>query len=666
MKLFSRFSRFSRLSRFSRFVFGAALGSFLAAANPAFSQNWIRHPLLSAGGTNWIITAIACSADGGTIVAAAYNGPVWVSTDLGATWQVTSLAYNSWSGVTCSADGRKMTAVSGEFNTITWNTFTIYTSSDSGASWTPRSSPTAPDIVNAFSGVAGSADGTRLVALVSAKYDPTHPTNTVPWDGGIYLSTDSGASWQVGGTGGTNNFSWAAVASSADGNTLAGLSVTNQRPPTPPFRVLLLSRDAGASWNRANLPKFFLTSIAISADGSKLVVGATDTGGTTGDHLFTSADSGATWTDQAGAPQGKFGGLFWKSVASSADGTKLVLGSNGGGLYTSADSGVTWQQNFPGAWNAVASSADGRELVALNNDIIYTLQPPLFAKISATPQRVHTGDSIQVVVTVINNDTKSVTNVSLAGVITVAGSGGVSPAGSAGPTLMALLAPGATASFTNLYTATNYGTVNFTASATCTGVGGVVTSPLTTSGNVTIVPNGDLLIKRALDPPNNYAGAGVFQTIPIPPQIKTNFVVNTSDISTFQVQIQNNDLSTQTFTLYLNSSGNPVWKQTFLLSGADVTAQLETPNGLTLPAMAPNSSLVLTVSAQDTNAAPGDLNGAVITLGLASDPTVTLDAVEAVTQTIPDGDLLIKRDAGRSNLEQDFRLAWRSGITRGL
>ena len=60
---------------------------------------------------------------------------------------------------------------------------------------------------------------------------------------------------------------------------------------------------------------------------------------------------------------------LWCSVASSADGTKLVAAACGGYLYTSGDSGATWMQTGTslGAqnWASVASSSNGTKLVAV-------------------------------------------------------------------------------------------------------------------------------------------------------------------------------------------------------------------------------------------------------------------------------------------------------------
>jgi hypothetical protein len=72
----------------------------------------------------------------------------------------------------------------------------IYTSTDSGVSWTAR----ATDLV--WWGLASSADGSRLVALESG--------------GQAYVSTDAGATWTAYGA----NLDWSSVASSADGSRL--------------------------------------------------------------------------------------------------------------------------------------------------------------------------------------------------------------------------------------------------------------------------------------------------------------------------------------------------------------------------------------------------------------------------------------------------------------
>jgi hypothetical protein len=85
-----------------------------------------------------------------------------------------------------------------------------------------------------------------------------------------------------------------------------------------------------------------------------------------------------TWTAQtSGLP----GSAHWGSVASSADGTHLVAVVDGGQIYTSANSGATWtaQAGAPStSWLSVASSSDGTHLVAVvDGGQIYTGVLPL-------------------------------------------------------------------------------------------------------------------------------------------------------------------------------------------------------------------------------------------------------------------------------------------------
>ena len=132
---------------------------------------------------------------------------------------------------------------------------------------------------------------------------------------------------------------------------------------TPSFT--LATDQLGTTWTPRELIHSEWRTIASSADGTKLVAG-------NGYHGYTSSDSGATWIAPAGAPAG-----VWRSVASSADGTRLVAAVAFGiadPLYTSSDSGATWTARAPaGVWSAVASSADGSKLAAvIRGGRIYT------------------------------------------------------------------------------------------------------------------------------------------------------------------------------------------------------------------------------------------------------------------------------------------------------
>jgi hypothetical protein len=229
---------------------------------------------------------LASSADG-TVLAgtsASMGSGILVSTNSGVTWALANVPAGSWNSIACSADGSKMVAVMGttvDTSSGTTGVGAIYTSADSGATWTQTSAPTNVD----WCGVASSADGTKLAAVPYLR-------------GQIWTSTNSGVAWIQ--TSSPVAY-WYSIASSSDGTKLAAGGTFG----------FYISTDSGVTWTPTSGPSGQdSTSIACSADGTKLVVAGT--GG-----IYISINSGATWT-QPNAPK-----FDWQSAASSADGTKL-------------------------------------------------------------------------------------------------------------------------------------------------------------------------------------------------------------------------------------------------------------------------------------------------------------------------------------------------------
>jgi len=117
----------------------------------------------------------------------------------------------------------------------------------------------------------------------------------------------------------------------------------------------------------------------MSDDGQKL---AAVVGGTIGDgrHIYTSSNSGKTWTDRSTAGSGISGNKNWTSVAMSSDGSKLAAVATThtavGRIYTSTDKGASWARRTSGGnrgWQSIAVSSNGDKLAAVaNNGHIYT------------------------------------------------------------------------------------------------------------------------------------------------------------------------------------------------------------------------------------------------------------------------------------------------------
>lgn len=152
-------------------------------------------------------------------------------------------------------------------------------------------------------------------------------------DSYLYVSTNSGLTWSIGGS---PSRSWTSVASSADGTKLMAAASGG----------IYTSTNFGSTWTATTASNINWSSIACSADGNQLI--------TSGSATYISTNFGYDW--RMASPQtGK--------VASSANGTRLVIAGNS--MFTSSDSGATWISNSaPQLWTSIASSADGSELVA--------------------------------------------------------------------------------------------------------------------------------------------------------------------------------------------------------------------------------------------------------------------------------------------------------------
>jgi hypothetical protein len=304
-------------------VSASGAGGWILAQNAG--QSILYGNLLSNIGDSWTPRessrnwkAIASSSDGSKLVAVVNGGHIFTSTNYGVAWtDRATLGNQNWTSVASSGDGNKLLAAASSG---------LYTSTNSGATWTLRQGPSS------WTGVASSLDGQKLVAVAGA---------------GITTSTNGGVAW----TPRLLTPNWSAVASSANGSNLVA-AVQNG--------LIYTSTNSGISWvSRENNRNWI--SVASSSDGTRLVAAAF------GDLLYTSSNSGTNWTANLVAQN-------WTSVASSADGARLAAAGDGI-VFISTDSGMAWlpRDTLPVfGWQAIASSGDGSTLaVAGANTVIY-------------------------------------------------------------------------------------------------------------------------------------------------------------------------------------------------------------------------------------------------------------------------------------------------------
>jgi hypothetical protein len=239
----------------------------------------------------------------------------------------------------------------------------VYIFDWSGTAWVQRGSVVeAPDkaLLDAFgASVALSADG-AILAVGASAWEGASGTNR----GGVYIFDWSGTAWVQRGSvieaaDAANNAAFgASVALSADGAILAvGANEWPGGSESPRGGVYVYDRF-GAAWTQrgnvieaADAPArgYFGTSVALSADGAILAVGATGWEGPTGiggGGISIFDWSGAAWAQRGSvlaAADAASNDTFGKGAALSADGAILavgatgwegVAGSNRGGVYT--------------------------------------------------------------------------------------------------------------------------------------------------------------------------------------------------------------------------------------------------------------------------------------------------------------------------------------------
>ena len=353
----------------------------------------------SSGRRSW--TGITISADGTKLAAcvslrfflSAVPGYIYTSADGGATWtEQTSAGCRFWQDITCSADGTTLAAAvwtTASTYPVVWPPGYIYTSSDSGVTWTERRSAGS----RKWDSITCSADGTRLAALADEDVDRvgnylecgcvlTSTDSGATWteqvsgwwegnglagsadgkklalstNGGISVSMDSGATWiKRINRESSSSTSWYALTISADGSTLAAAGQNS---------CIYTSTDDGVSWTEqtASGQRNWIC-ITSSSDGIRLAACASRQPLLYGSgYIYTSVDGGLSWAEQTSA-----GYRFWNDITSSADGTKLAAVVLGGYIYTSSDGGITWtEQTSAGrkGWTCITSSADGTKLAA--------------------------------------------------------------------------------------------------------------------------------------------------------------------------------------------------------------------------------------------------------------------------------------------------------------
>jgi glutamate synthase domain-containing protein 3 len=395
-----------------------------------YNQVGILTGSLAVDTTDFFGYSVATSADGKTIVVGAYNDEIGATTGTGVAYvydrvgssfnQVGiltgSLAVdandNFGISVATSADGKTI-VVGANFDEIGANASSgvAYVYDRVGSSFNQVGILTGSLAVDASDNfgqsVATSADGKTIV--VGAWIDEIGANTS---SGVVYVYDRIGSSFnQVGILTGSlavdaNDGFGFSVATSADGKTIIVGARADEIGATTGTGVVYVYDRIGSSFNQVgiltgslatNASDNFGTSVATSADGKTIVVGAwiDEIGATTGTGVVYVYDRIGSSFNQVGILTGSLAvdtnDNFGQSVATSADGKTIIVGASADEIGANTSSGVAYifkrqgnsfnqvgiltgslavdaSDNFG---QSVATSADGKTIVvgAYNDEI---------------------------------------------------------------------------------------------------------------------------------------------------------------------------------------------------------------------------------------------------------------------------------------------------------
>jgi len=299
------------------------------------------------------------------------GGNIYSSSNSGSTWSQTSAPSAVWSAIKCNSSGSIITA--------SINNGTIWLSTNSGSTWTNSYNPVSR--WNAGSWNAASWNALCLDANgIYLNITTTNPLYafTFTISNGLLTTTSKyisnicsnptgqylGLTTYGGSVYNSMNYgaSWSTNSNFSTGNWQAICSYSNGSKYIACIKDGNITFSSSSTWKQRAIFEGW-QGITSSSDGRKLAACIYP------GYIYTSTDSADTWT-----PQTSSGSRTWQDITSSSDGTKLAAIVYNGNIWTSTDSGVTWTQRaIIGKWLTITSSSDGTKLAAgLDAQSIYT------------------------------------------------------------------------------------------------------------------------------------------------------------------------------------------------------------------------------------------------------------------------------------------------------
>jgi hypothetical protein len=353
---------------------------------------WADLPGLGSGNYPGVVV----SEDGTKIAVVISPGYVYISSDTGATfYSVTSIGSVAWTTLEATRSLSSILVTGGSYPYIIDATGVIINSMKFPSATGIRRFATGVVISSYTNGIYRITEGTTPVVVninvgkaVYLSSSANNVTTTIDGivhcvvtDGnGVYVSQDSGNSWDKQDITSGNTEAWWACAVSKDGKKIL---VTQEQGtvyekisgewklvPTGVIASLLPAYGGSSTVFVANgkvgrinsigTTKAW-TDICTSIDG-KILWACTDGGG-----IFKSTDGGLTWAISSGA-----GSRKWIGIACSSDGLSVSCADYGGSIYSTKDGGTSWHSGSASAlWENVSISDDGKVIAAGTSSGIY-------------------------------------------------------------------------------------------------------------------------------------------------------------------------------------------------------------------------------------------------------------------------------------------------------